>query len=148
MKQTVLGQTPHEAGRQLKRQAVFYACLALATAGSNFLLTMLRTPANHTALLMSNIALDIGCSFFLLYRISEVFLPRYRLYRLSCRSATRITATVTHISPGTIRYMQLNCYEITADGGKCFLPADTICLEPDRQYTLGLVSNIIVEADL
>lgn len=144
MKQSVLGQPVHIYRKKLHRRIGLCVSAAVFTLGLNILLTALRTDTNHAFMLTANIVADILCGFFLLYDTQLHIRPQIRLYRLFTRQREQLTGTVTHISPQVQRYMDLDCYAVTVDERKVFLPAGTLELKL-QTYTLFLVSNVIVE---
>lgn len=144
MKQSVLGMSPHSYQKQIHRHIGICIAVLIFTLGLNILLTALRTDRNHTLMLIGNIAADILCGFFLLYHTELHIRPKLRIYRLFNRQKEQFTGTITHISQQPVRYMDIDCYTVTADGRKVFLPAGTLELKQET-YTLFLVSNVIVE---
>lgn len=148
MKLSVLGQTPYACRKRLQKQIAFCVAAVIVTLGLNLLFTALRTDTNHIRMLILNIAADFICGAFCVYYLTVRLIPKYRLYRLFSRKAEEFTGTVETISQAITRYMDIDCYEITAGGRRIFLPADTFSLEADRQYRFFLVSNTIVEVAL
>lgn len=146
MKQSVLGQSV----RSYKKKLTVHIGLCIAglvlTVGLNILFTALRTDRNHTLMLVLNIAADVLCGFLLLYACQMHILPALRLYRLFCRNREQLTGRVTGISQTTQRYMDMDCYTVTVNNRRIFLPVGTLSVQPE-EYTFFLVSNIIVEAE-
>ena len=143
MKQSILGMSAHIYKNKLRRRIGVCVAAALFTLGLNILLTSLRTEENHSFMLTANIVTDIICGTFLLYGTQLHILPQIRLYRLFIRQHELLTGTVTHISPQVQRYMDLDCYAVTIDGRRVFLPAGTLELSM-QSYRVFLVSNVIV----
>lgn len=147
MKQNILGQPPLSYKQKINRRIVICAALVGMTAALNMICIFLRTSQNHLWMLLSNIVTDSLCGCFVLYSLEMRILPGFRLYRLMTRTPAVFSGTVEQVNPTAIRYMHLNCCPVTVDGRKFFLPENTLTLESGRQYTLYLVSNIIVEVD-
>lgn len=146
MKQSILGQSARSYQKRIHWRIGLCIAAFLLTVGLNVLFTALRTDSNHTLMLLVNIASDILCGIFLLYSWDMLILPKLRLYRLFCRNRELLSGTVTEISRNPQRYMDIDCYAVTVDSRRVFLPAGTIALQQER-CTLSLVSNIIVEAE-
>ena len=146
MTQSILGQSARSYKKRLNLYIGFCIAGLALTMGLNILFTSLRTDSNHTWMLILNICADVLCGFLLLYAWQMHILPGLRLYRLFCRNREQVSGTVTSISQSTQRYMDLDCYTVTLDDRRVFLPVGTMCIEP-AEYTLFLVSNIIVEAE-
>ena len=147
MKQNILGESPTACRKRLIRKVILCAAAAIFTVTVNLMLTALRTPENHNLFLFINILSDIGLGWFLLFFISTRIIPQYGLYRLTQRESAKISATVAQIAPETVRYMNLDCRKITADGHIFFLPENTVKLQIGRLYTFRLVSNTVVEVE-
>lgn len=145
MKYSILGQSPLSYQKRLKQHIGLCAAVLAITVGLNILFTALRSDSNHTLMLILNIAADVLCGFFLLHDTEMHILPMQRLYKLYCRDRQQLTGTVTHICDTPQRYMDIDCYAVTVDDRRVFLPAGTFSLRQES-YTLSLVSNIIVEA--
>lgn len=147
MKQTVIGQDPLRYRRCLKRRICLCAALVLLTLAGNAAAAAARTEENHTLLLTLNILSDIACGFFLVYDIDIRILPGYRLAALMDREKAAVTGTVTHIAPDTVRYMDIDCRQVTVDGRRLFLPAGTLTLNEQEAYHFRVAANIILEAE-
>lgn len=146
MKQTVLGLSAHSYKKRLDRRIGLCIAVFVLTVGLNLLFTALRTDSNHTLMLILNITADVLCGFLLLYTWDMHILPDLRLFRLFCRNRELLSGTVSEISQDTQRYMDIDCYTVTVDDRRVFLPAGTLKLQ-NSACTLSLVSNIIVEAE-
>lgn len=146
MTRSVLGQSAHSYKKRLDRRIGLCIAVLVLTVGLNILFTALRTESSHTLMLILNIAADVFCGFLLLFIWDMHILPGLRLYRLFCRNRELLTGTVTKISQNTQRYMDIDCYTVTVDDRRVFLPAGTFSLQQEH-YTFSLVSNIIVEAE-
>lgn len=147
MKLNILGEAPRLCRKKLIRQAVLCAAAAAVTLGLNLTLAALRTPENHAVFLAVNIGTDILLGWFLLFHFSTRWLPRFRLYRLTQQPRTPLQAAVEQISPETVRYMNMDCRKITANGHIFFLPEGTIELEVGKGYTFYLAANTVVEVE-
>lgn len=148
MKQNILGQSPQMCRRRLVKQAMLCAAAAAVTLWLNLALAALRKPDNHYLFLSVNIVTDIVCGWLLLFFLSTRLLPQLHLYRLTQRQHTILQAAVEQISPKTVRYMNLDCRQVTANGHIFFLPDNTIELEAGKEYTFHLVANTVVEVVL
>lgn len=146
MKQTILGTTPALYQKRLRQRIALSIFITLLTVGLNILFTALRTDRNHAGMLLLNIGTDILAGLFLLPFITLRILPQSRLLRLMYKEKSQVTVLVESISSTTQRYMDMDCYCVSGTGRKCFLPAGTISLTENTEYTFFLVSNIIVEA--
>lgn len=146
MKQSILGQAAHTYKKQLHRRIGLCMVAALVTFGLNLLLVALHTDANHGIFLALNIGADILCGIFVLYYVEMHIRPQRKLYKLFIRQRQLLTGTVDSVSPQVQRYLDLDCYAVTINERKVFLPANTIKLEPGS-CTLSLVSNVIVEVE-
>lgn len=145
MKQTILGQSPYLYLRHFRKQVAFCIALGLGAVAIHWLLVGLRTPDNHTGLLLLNILLDWLVACFLIGYLSLAVLPRYRLYQLLCRPAQSADITVTRISPEPAYYMGLPCFQVSLTDRTVFLPRGGITLRQGQSYTAKLVANMIVE---
>lgn len=146
MKQSVLGQSARSYKKKLHQHIGLCIAGLMLTVGLNILFTSLRTERNHTLMLILNIAADVVCGFLLLYAFQVHLFPALRLYKLFCRNREQLTGKVTGISQTTQRYMDMDCYTVTVNDRRVFLPAGTMSIQP-AEYTFFLVSNIIVEAE-
>lgn len=142
---SVLGQSARSYKKRLRLRIGLCIAGLLLTVGLNVLFTALRTDRNHDLMLFLNIVTDVLCGFLLLYFLQMHIFPELRLYRLFCRNREQLAGTVTAISQSTQRYMDMDCHSVTVNGRRVFLPAGTMRLQ-NGEYTLFLVSNIIVEA--
>lgn len=148
MKQNILGTDPRLCRKMLSRQGAFSILAAAVTLGLNLLLAALRTPENHAVFLAVNIVTDILLSWFLLFHFSTRWFPRFRLYRLTQQPRTPLQAAVEQISRETVRYMNMDCRKITANGHIFFLPEGTVELEVGKEYTFYLAANTVVEVEI
>lgn len=148
MKLSVLGEAPNSYRKKLYQKTALCITAVLLTVGVHILLLALRTEQNHRLFLFLNIAADILCGIPLFYFVATKLTPKYRLYWLFSRKSVTFSGQVVSVSKTITRYMDMDCYEVTVDGRKLFLPADTIALEENRQYDFSLVSNTIVEVEL
>lgn len=146
MKQTVLGQPSELYKKAFDGKIRLCVAVAVLTLVLHIILICIRTEQNHNLLLWCNIGCDVLCGFFLIYQIWAHILPCRRLYALYTRPKQLIEATVSGISAVCVRYMDMDCYEVTADGRRLFVPMHTVALQVGENYRLSVVSNIIVEA--
>ena len=146
MNENVIGCSPAECKKQIRRQILLCVVLGVVTLGLNVLLTAVRTEENHTVMLILNILVDTLYCWFLLYYISSSLLRRQRLLLLLQRVKTPLEGTVEEIRPETTRYMYMECWEVIVAGRRYYLPTKTISLQPGETYRLSIVANVIVEA--
>ena len=148
MKQTVWGDSPARFRQTLKKRIILCIGIGLFTLGLNILCALLRTDENHTLMLMLNILTDSLCGCFLVFYISIYIAPASKLSALQSRRKEVFRGTVVKIDPTLTRYMDLDCITVTVEGKKLFLPANTMVIAENTQYTFGVASNILVEAEL
>lgn len=147
MKQTILMDNPAVFEKTLRRRIQLSFFVALLTLCLNVVLTLLRTDANHTFMLIANIALDILCGLFLLPLITLRILPQKKLLNLTRQEKECLQATVSEISGHIQRYMDMDCLTVTTENRTLFLPVNTLTLQKGTVYRFCLVQNIIVEAE-
>lgn len=147
MKQTILGQPPHLYKKALDGKIRFCVTIGVLTLILHIIFTALRTESNHKLLLFANIGCDTVCGFILVYQIWGHILPCRRLYTLYNREKQALEGSVTGISPIPVRYMDMDCYQVTAAGRRLFLPVDTIELQENERYRFSVTANTIVEAE-
>ena len=147
MKQTILGQPPCRCKKQLKNKYRFCLMIGLLASLLNVYFTMARTEQNHNLMLALNIVIDIVSGSFLLWYISIHILPQRKMHKLFMREKTAIQGLVCSVENDTVRYMDMDCRRVLLDERVLFLPAGPLCLQPGKNYTLWVVSNIIVEAE-
>ncbi len=147
MKQTVLGQPPYSYKKALDRAVRVCIVAAALTLVAHIFLTVMRTENNHHLLLWINVGCDILCGFFLVYQICARIQPSRRLYALYTHEKQELEGAVTSISPAPVRYMDMDCYEVTAAGRRLFLPVGTIRLQESEAYRFSVTANTIVEAE-
>jgi hypothetical protein len=147
MKQTLLENSIEESCAVYKEERYAYIGAILVTSALNIFLCHLRTDQNHYWLLTANVLLDVLCGWFLIYHMTEKHLVLKRMIRLQKGNRSTITAEITGISEHTQRIPGLNCFVVTANGRRLFLPErGNISLEIGKTYTLDFVDNVIVEA--
>ena len=147
MKQTLLEKSIEESCAVYKEERYAYIGALLLTSALNIFLCYLRTDQNHYWLLAVNALLDILCGWGIIYHMTEKHLVLKRMIRLQKGNRTTITAEIAGISEKTQRIPGLNCFVVTANGRRLFLPEQgNISLETGKTYTLDFVENVIVEA--
>lgn len=145
MNTNILGTTPQRYHHMLVRRTILCVAIGGLTLGINLVLTLCRTDSNHTLLLLLNIAVDLLCSFFLIYEIIEGILPRHRLYRLYLSPSEEHCGTLVQIDSSHQRYRGIDCYPVCFDSFRCFLPVGTLTLPVGAPIRVKTVFNIIVE---
>lgn len=121
--------------------------LALLTAGLNVFLLFTYTEASYSLHLLLNILSDIFCGIFIIAYFSLRIFPARQLLQLTRRKTVPVSGTVQQISDTTTRYLNLDCWEITLDSRRLYLPVRTIQLKTGEFYRFRTASNIIVEAE-
>lgn len=146
MKQTILGISRKAYCRTLCRHISLCTTLAATTLILNVLLSMALTEENRTFLLLFNAGSDALCGSFLIYYSTCHISRQQKLYHLSGNRGIPCQGIVTGISKQTIRYMDLDCLEVTVGNQRLFLPHQTISLEVGTYYHFLTTSGIIMEA--
>lgn len=146
MKQTIISAALSQYEKMLRYRTRLCILLAAGTLGLNILFTALRTDSNHTIMLILNITADILCGLFLLPFVSLRISPQRKLLKLMQSEKEILRVTVHQVSPTSQRYMDIDCYVVTGENRRFFLPVGTISLQEQAEYSLSLVKNIIVEA--
>lgn len=147
MKQTIWGRSPAHCKKLLIRRLAVCGTVLFVTLVLNLVCLASRTEVNHTWMLAANILSDIACGFFLVYYISEYVSPNYSLYKLIGRETADLTGRITHIAQTTTRYMDMDCYAVTVDSRRLFLPAGTVQLQENELYQFRIAANMILEAE-
>lgn len=148
MKQTILETCDTEACRKhLNRQKCRYIFLILAALLCNVLFTAIRTDDNHWLMLVLNILTDAGTGCFLIYHVTDRFLPEKKRYDISVKPGEQIQGTVEAVSETVVRYLDMDCLEVTMNGRRMFLPVNTIRLPVGQKVRLRVVWNVIVEEE-
>lgn len=147
MKQTLLNRQPEAFRRKLRLLEALCVCLAAATAGLNLLLALTYTETTRTAFLLVNILTDALCGAAVVTVCGLLIRPGKKLLSLAAQDGSAFSGTVESVSGGTLRYLDMDCFTVSADGRKLFLPENTICLEQGAFYRFTTVSNVITEAE-
>ena len=148
MKQTILSPlSPARLHRKLLLRSSLCIALALLTAGLNVFLLLTYTEVSYSLHLWLNILSDIFCGIFIIVYSSFRIFPARQLLQLARRKTVPVSGTVQQISDTTTRYLNLDCWEITLDSRRLYLPVRTIQLKIGEFYRFRTASNIIVEAE-
>lgn len=147
MKQSILTPSPWEFCRKQRLRKLICLLTALTMVGLNVLFTCLRTEENHVAMLCANILTDSVGGCFSIYCVTACVLPAEKLYRLTRRPVQRVHGGIGSIATETVRYMDVDCLELTVGGRTLFLPAGTIALKVGDTADFSVVSGVIVEVD-
>ncbi len=130
-----------------KRQIL---CLGVAgiTLALNLLLTVLRTENNHSILLISNIAADVLCGWFILWFWDTKISPRIRIEALCRGRRLSFRCVVTRVEEGTLRVQGLDCRKLTVTGEEqriLFLPVHMPAPAAGTDCVFTVTGNIILE---
>ncbi len=146
MSQTLLGITVGEGRKKCRRETALYVGLAWTAVAIHVALCCAYVAERHYLLLTLNVAIDVLCSWVIIFRINEILLPLKRLIRLQSGKKRSLSATVDSISDDTQRIPGLDCLVVTANGRRLFLPVrGCIRVTVGETYGFELVDNVIVE---
>lgn len=145
MKQTVLGTDRTVCQKNLRTNILLCIFVFCAVIFIHFVCTLSRTEHNHTYMLLANIAADIIGGSFLIARLSMCIFPQQKLLKLYDWANQEVTGQVLEIGSDLIRYIGVDCYEISLENRRLFLPADTMVLTAHTHYRFRLKGNLIVE---
>jgi len=145
MKSNLLGMDLPQFRSRLQRRVLLCCCVSVFVLLINILLTLCRTPDNHTLCLWLNIGVDLIASYFLIYEISEYLLPKYRLLRLFSSQGIIFNGTVVQIDGETQRYQSVDCYLLRLDIGCFFLPVNMIPPEVGMHISIRTAANLVLE---
>ena len=149
MNQTVLGENQYLLEEQIRNRIIFCIAALIAAVICNIVLTMFRTPQNHTIFMVLNMALDMAAGWFCIWQLDSFILPYKKLLKLYRKAGTTVSGIVEEISTQTQRYYGFDCIAVTVDGHKLFVVDNgTISLEPMRPVTLEVVHGIVKEVVL
>lgn len=145
MKQTILGTARSDYQKSLRKAILLCIFLFCAIVLIHVVCTLNRTERNHTAMLIANIAADILGGSFLIARLSMRVFPQKKLLGLYDRATQEATGQVLEIGNAIIHYIGVDCYEVSLENRRLFLPADTMVLAVGKHYHFRLKGNLIVE---
>lgn len=149
MNQTVLGENQYLLEEQIRNRIIFCIAALIAAIVCNIVLTLFRTPQNHTIFMVLNMALDMAAGWFCIWQLDSFILPYKKLLKLYRKTGTTVSGTVEEISSQTQRYYGFDCFAVTVDGHKLFVVDNgTISLEPMQPVTLEVVHGIVKEVVL
>ena len=147
MKQTVFGTDRAVCQKHLRRNILLCAVVFFAVIVIHVVCTLGRTEQNHTLMLIANIAADIIGGSFLIARLSMCIFPQQKLLRLYDQAAQEAAGQVLEIGNTVTHYIGVDCYEVSLENRRLFLPADTMALTVGQFYRFRLKGNLIVEVD-
>lgn len=145
MKQTVLGTDRAVFQKNLHSNTLLCIFVFCAIVLIHVVCTAGRTEHNHTYMLIANIAADIIGGSFLIARLSICIFPQKKLLQLYDQAAQETSGQVLEIGNSIIHYIGVNCYEVSLENRRLFLPADTMVLTAHMHYRFRLKGNLIVE---
>lgn len=149
MNQTVLGENQYLLEEQIRNRIIFCTAALIAAVICNIVLTIFRTPQNHTVFMFLNMALDMAAGWFYVWQLDSFILPYKKLLKLYRKTGTTVSGIVEEISSQTQRYYGFDCIAVTVDGHKLFvIDKGTISLEPGQPITLEVVHGIVKEVVL
>lgn len=140
-----LGLQPKEYQSDIRRRIAHCIIIGAITILLHLATVLLYTEYNHTIFLILNILADIGCCTFILIYSEFVICPLKKLYLLSTMKKEYVHGNVSEIISKTIRYMGLDCYEVTIGDSKYFLPANTITLKAHEIVSGYAASHVLME---
>ena len=148
MKQTLLGKPKEIFEKELKKEVLCCCIACVLTIGVNVLFCFLRTDANHSILLVSNILIDVLCGWGVIYRIETSVMIKKRLLHLASRPLQSYEAVTEQTEGAWHRIPGLDCRQVIAGGRILYLPQDgKIQLKKDVSYTFSIAGNVIVEVE-
>lgn len=145
MKQTIFGTDRADCQKNLLVNillCIFVFCVIVVL---HAVCTGMRTEHNHTYMLIANIGIDIVGGSFLIARLSICVFPQKKLLQLYDRATQEAVGEVLEIGNTVIRYIGVDCYEVSLSDRRLFLPADTMELTVGQHYHFRLKGNLIVE---
>ena len=145
MKQTVFGTDRTVFKKNLRTNILLCVIVFCATILIHVVCTLARTKQNHTYMLIANIAADILGGSFLIARLSVCIFPQQKLLKLYDRATQKVTGQVLEIGSSITHYIGIDCYEVSLENRRLFLPADTMVLTTGEHYCFRLKGNLIVE---
>lgn len=123
-----------------------YLSLMLTALALNVILCCAYVAELHYLLLISNVVIDVICSWVIIFRTNEKLLPLKRLIQLQSGKKRSFSATVTDVSNDTHRIPGLDCFMVAANGRRLFMPVKgCIRVTIGKSYEFDLVDNVIVE---
>jgi len=145
MKQTVFGTDRAAFQKTLRKNILLCAAIFCAVVCIHAVCTLGRTERNHTAMLIANIAADILGGSFLIARLTVCVFPGQKLLRLYDLATGQTAGQVVEIGSTVTHYIGVDCYEVSLEDRRLFLPADTMALTVGSRYRFRLKGNLIVE---
>ena len=145
MKQTMLGEDRAAYEKNLRRNILLCAFVFCVIVLIHVVCTYFRTEQNHTYMLIANIAADILGGSFLIARLTVCVFPGQKLLRLYDLATGQTAGQVVEIGSTVTHYIGVDCYEVSLEDRRLFLPAGTMALTVGRRYRFRLKGNLIVE---
>lgn len=144
MKKILIDKSVADTKVIIKKRTTLCIAAGIAALVLNLLFTLLRNDANHNAMLLLNIAADIAAGFFITYFASFNIIPLKRCLKFSLKPVQTVSGNVSEISENTIRVLGFDCFAVTVDGRKVFLPdcAD-ISINVGEAVTFGVAMNVV-----
>lgn len=149
MNPTVLGENQYLLEERIRNRIILCAAALAAAIVCNIILTIFRTPQNHTIFMLLNMALDMAAGWFCVWQFDSFILPYKKLLKLYRKTGTTVSGIVEEVSSQTQRYYGFDCIAVTVDGHKLFVVDNgTISLVPAQSVTLEVVHGIVKEVVL
>ena len=149
MNRTVLGENQYLLEEQIRNRIIFCAAALIVAVVCNVILILFRTPLNHTAFMLLNMAADMVAGWFCVWQLDSFISPYKKLLKLYKKTGTTVSGTVEEVSSQTQRYYGFDCITVTVDGRKLFVVDNgAISLEPMQPVTLEVVHGIVKEVVL
>jgi len=131
--------------KKIRRTKCLCAMLVAVMLGLHVLFLCIRTEHNHSLMLWLNIMADTFGSWMLIYLYFSRIALLKQFYLFAKKREYQVIGTVEWISERTVRYRQLDCYEVFINGKKYYAPADFIKLETTFNVKISVTSGVIVE---
>lgn len=147
MKQTVLKQPVKTVKRSLFVKTALCILAVVLTLACNLVLALTASDGTNALFCFLNIITDIVCGIFVIWFVSVKILPERVLCRFAEKPMTEYSGEVREQSEKTVRYMDMDCYELAVNDRKLFLPVSSARLQTGETYRFRLVSNVIMEAE-
>ena len=145
MKQTIFGTDRAACQKNLRTNSLLCIFVFCAIVILHAVCTGMRTEHNHTYMLLANIGVDIIGGSFLIARLTMCVFPQKKLLQLYDRATQEESGQVLEIGDVITHYIGIDCYEVSLEDRRLFLPADTMLLNVGENYSFRLKGNLIVE---
>lgn len=149
MNQSFLRDNQYILEERIRNRMILCSVILVLSFVGAGLLVLLRTPENHTFLLITDIAICLLASWFFIWNLDGFILPYRKLLKMYRQEGMEITGQVEETGERTCRYHGFDCFPVTVAGHKLFVVDNgTISLEIGQQVTLSAVHGIVKEVAL